>query len=578
MKFRFTLCMIVALLFSAVILAAGQTKIRNTKPEASAVSMEEVRVVNVEALPQKVAPSAAPTGRFANLRPQNGLSDAQFATMKQTVAQRHTAAPSGQALHPAMNAMAFAPDTPALQTNFDGINVNCSGLIPSDMALAANGSWVVQTVNDCFAVYNKSGALQAGFPKDLNSLFGVPANNFNTGQFVTDPRGFYDAVAARFVIVALWEDLPNSRGLLEVATSKTSDPRGLWNIYSREVSSPGNCPDFPTVGHNRYGDKFVGAVAVGFNVFACSPSGFGAYEETELWFLPKVQLYKALPFTFWYYFNLPTDTLQAANVDSASDAARAIFALSSFNINYGGGQCVSGCSGLELYAFTNVIYQGASAPVPVATLMTVPTSTYTLPPNASQPFTLNTIDTNDVRISGSVAYSQGYLYATVTTDNGGGGPGIYAWQLHADLDDNGDGHCTGAFLNACPQLTSASIDREMNYDVNPSGGYFSNAYFGTIHPDGGGNITMVFNFSGYTTYAGTNYLSQRVTMAPQPTFHDGGSTLRSGLAAYPYGRWGDYTGAAWDGTSVWFSGMYANSAGLWNTGIGKTGYTSATQP
>ncbi len=59
----------------------------------------------------------------------------------------------------------------------------------------------------------------------------------------------------------------------------------------------------------------------------------------------------------------------------------------------------------------------------------------------------------------------------------------------------------------------------MNYDVDPSGGYYNNAYFGTIHPDGGGNITMVFNtmvfnFSGYLTYAGTNYLSQRVTLAP----------------------------------------------------------------
>jgi hypothetical protein len=100
----------------------------------------------------------------------------------------------------------------------------------------------------------------------------------------------------------------------------------------------------------------------------------------------------------------------------------------------------------------------------------------------------------------------------------------------------------------------------------------------TIHPDGGGNITMVFNYSGYLTYAGTNYLSQRVTLAPQATFHDGGSILRSGLAAYPDSRWGDYTGTAWDGSNVWFSGMYANSSGTWNTGIGKTGYTAATQP
>jgi hypothetical protein len=233
---------------------------------------------------------------------------------------------------------------------------------------------------------------------------------------------------------------------------------------------------------------------------------------------------------------------------------------------------------LVLFAFSNVIYQGASAPYPEGSTLIIPTSTYTLPPNASQPYTVNTIDTNDVRISGSVAYSQGRLWATINTSNGAGGPGILAWELRPDLDDNGTGRCTGAFLNACPQLAGATLDREINYDVSPSGGYYSNAYFGTIHPDGGGNITMVFNFSGFYTYAGTNYLSQRVTQKPQTTFHDGGSILRSGLAAYPYGRWGDYTGTAWDGAAVWFSGMYANSAGLWNTGVGKTGYTSATQP
>jgi hypothetical protein len=577
MKSRLTLCLIIALLFSAVIPVAGQTKMRNSKPQPAAVSMEEATVVDVEALPVKVAPSTQPTGRFANLRPQNGLTDAQHAAMKQAAAQHRTAAPSAQALRPASNAL-VSPDTPALQTNFDGINANCSFVIPSDMALAVGGSWVVQTVNDCFAVYNKAGALQAGFPKDLNSLFGVPPNDFNTGQFVSDPRGFYDAVANRFVIAALWEDLPNSRGYLKVAISKTADPRGLWNIYSRQVGFTGVCPDFPTVGHNRYGDKFVGAVAIGFNLFYCGPSGFGGYYDDQLWFLPKVQLYKALPFTFWYYFGLGVDSVQPANVDGKDDAARAIFALATYNINYGGGQCVNGCSGLVLYAFANIIYQGASAPYPEATVLTLPTSTYSLPPNASQPYTFNTIDTNDVRISGSVAYSQGRMWATVTTDNGAGGPGIFAWELHADLDNNGTGRCTGAFLNACPDLSAASIDREMNYDVSPSGGIYNNAYFGTIHPDGGGNITMVFNYSGYYTYAGTNYLSQRVTLAPQATFHDGGSTLRNGLAAYPYGRWGDYTGTAVDGSSVWFSGMYANASGLWNTGVGKTGYTSATQP
>jgi hypothetical protein len=64
MKSRLTLCLLIALLFSAVIPVAGQTAMRNFKPQPSAVSMDEATVVDMEALPLKVAPSAAPQATF----------------------------------------------------------------------------------------------------------------------------------------------------------------------------------------------------------------------------------------------------------------------------------------------------------------------------------------------------------------------------------------------------------------------------------------------------------------------------------------------------------------------------------
>lgn len=60
MKSRLTPCLLIALLFSAVIPVAGQTTMRNFKSQPSAVSMDEATVVDMEALPLKVAPSAAP--------------------------------------------------------------------------------------------------------------------------------------------------------------------------------------------------------------------------------------------------------------------------------------------------------------------------------------------------------------------------------------------------------------------------------------------------------------------------------------------------------------------------------------
>jgi len=77
----------------------------------------------------------------------------------------------------------------------------------------------------------------------------------------------------------------------------------------------------------------------------------------------------------------------------------------------------------------------------------------------------------------------GKLWATINTDNGG--VALHTrLEVHAYLDNNGKlAAATGAFLNACPDISGAGVDREMNYDVSPSGGYYNNAYYGTIYPD-----------------------------------------------------------------------------------------------
>jgi hypothetical protein len=163
MKYVSQLCVIFALLLLAVNAFATDTLLANVKPQAVGGSLPDARIIDASSLPQRVAPSLPPSGRFARLRPQNGLSDAQFAALKQQVAQRRSAAPSTRALSPVSNAI--LPNTPAAAIGFDGINVNCSFVIPSDMGLAVSGTWVVQAVNDCFAVYTKVGGLQAGFPR-----------------------------------------------------------------------------------------------------------------------------------------------------------------------------------------------------------------------------------------------------------------------------------------------------------------------------------------------------------------------------------------------------------------------------
>jgi hypothetical protein len=576
--------LLVAITASAWLLgtATAQVDVTSLKATAEAGSNQATlsREIVLSDLPTKSAAEAAIPGRFSSLRPQNGLSDSEYAAAKREAAKVRNGA-SGTSLAPP--AMVKKTPTNSASLAFQGVDEACSFVTPSDMAVAVGPSFELQVVNDCMAVYNRAGVLQAGFPKSINKFFGLPANNFSTGQFTSDPRAFYDNVAGRYVMVILFEDFVNSRGFAEIAASKTNNPKGAWSLYQIEVGGTGQCPDFPTLGHGRSGDRFVGSVAIGFNLFGCNTSGFTSFQDDQVWFLPKKALYAGTGFNFNFAFNLTVngthvDTVQPVNVAFSNELPRTQFAVNSFNINFGGVQCRNACNGLTVWSFSNVLQNSGSPGIVISAKVFSTPSNYSLPPAASQPSGRNTIDTGDTRISGSAQYKAGSIYATLNTNNGGGGSAILAYQIHANLDDNGNGTCTGAFLNACPTLTGAGVDNEFSYDIG--GGTGLNAYFGTIQPDAERNLTMVFSFSGDSFFPSVAYVSNRATQIPG-SWHDTGIFLCNGQAFYGQGRWGDYTGTSIETSSpgrMWFSGMFSESNGNWGTCVGRNGYTASNQP
>jgi hypothetical protein len=577
--------LLVAITASSWLLGTAMAQVDVTSLKAAAEVGSSQATLNREIvlsdLPTKSVTDKVIPGRFSSLRPQNGLTDSEYAAAKLAAAKVRNGATTTNLAPPTI--VKNITNTPSASGAFQGINEACSFVTPSDMAVAVGPTFELQVVNDCMAVYDRNGVVQTGFPKSVNTFFGLPANNFSTGQFTSDPRAFYDNVAGRFVFVVLFEDFLNSRGFAEIAASKTNDPRGGWNTYQIEVGGAGQCPDFPTLGHGRNGDKFIGSVTVGFNMFGCNTSGFTSFLNDQIWFLPKTALYRGAGFNFNFLFGLtvggtPVDTIQPVNVAVPNDLPRTQFAVNSFNINFGGGQCRSGCNGLVVWSFSNVLGNTGSPGIVFSAQVIGTPSNYSLPPAASQPGGRNTVDTGDTRISGSSQYKAGSIYATLNTNNGGGGSAILAYQIHAFLNDNGDGHCTGAFLNACPTLTGAGVDNEFSYDIG--GGTGLNAYFGTIQPDTERNLTMVFSFSGDNFFPSVAYVSNRATMAPG-SWHDSGVFLCSGQAFYSQGRWGDYTGTSIELTSpnrMWFSGMFSQANGDWGTCVGKNGYTASNQP
>jgi hypothetical protein len=528
--------------------------------------VEAIREVNLAALPQMSQGEIAAVRQATPFR--TTLSPAQYAAAKAAATAKSNAQGGGNVQSAMPSQPGAGPgQTPLASVGFYGSHEGCGGSwVPPDQALAVNQSYVVQGVNACIAVYNKSGALLAGFPKSLNAFFG---RSYPT-HFLFDPRAIYDWVNNRWILVVAdckFCGTGSQTGFALVAVSQTSDPTGAWFIYGIHPAtmSVGDFFDFPQVGQDRR------AIYLSFNHF-----GPVSFVDAEVLILPKSNLYSGTSLSSINYFygfaangNF-VDTVQPANEFSPSDHPRAEFLMNSFNGNFGGGVCSSGCNGLVVWAISNPF---GSPPEGSGWIIST-ANNYYLPPSATQPGCAGCIDTNDVRISGTVAYHAGSLFGSLNTAAVGAGPHILWFEVKPTLNDTGS--CS---TSACPDIDGASIANEDCYFCGTPGGW----YFGTLQPDLENNVTMVFNYSDASYYPGLAYVSRRATQHPN-TMHDNGIFLKAGVAYYNQSppRWGDYTAVAPDlssaGSKVWFSGEFSNGAGKWGTVMGANGFNRVVDP
>ena len=163
-------------------------------------------------------------------------------------------------------------------------------LEPPDQGLCVGHGFVVEPINDAFAVYNESGTRLTAFTA-LNQFYNrSPAFNRVTGvtgDFLSDPKCYWDPVGQRFIQTILEVDAPGNfsgaapfnRTHVLIAVSLTSNPTGKWNLYSIDTSNDGTngtpahagcpcLPDQPLLGANRDG------VFIDTNEFQDNPSFF----------------------------------------------------------------------------------------------------------------------------------------------------------------------------------------------------------------------------------------------------------------------------------------------------------------
>ena len=456
--------------------------------------------------------------------------------------------------------------TPGLNKSFGGMIDSAStcpyfgGCAPPDMAVASNGTWVVQAVNTSIAVYNTSGVLQAGWPKNSQVFFNTPnppGGCDPNGPFMSDPRAFYDAADKRFWVIFLQVEgafgiaggCPEQT-LYWAAVSQTNNPNGAWNVYAFNMAfGSTNAADYTQVGLDKQAFYFAG------NMYNQAGT---AYMYAETFAANKKSMEAGIATTPKGLKNLKigttlVDTVQPVFVQANGGAyPPAGLFVDSFNINSGGGQCSVGCQGVNVWAMRNPLTSPAMSQV------TVSTSTYTLAPLASEPGCTQCVETIDTRITGTPVYEGGNISWAVDTAIANGGltiPGIFWGQVSPVFTGN---KVTGGSLT---QSGYVSYPGASNHDAS----------FGAMMPDKNNDLYMVYDTMSNTIFPSAAY----VFRLPTDTLgkFEAAKYLVKGSAATPDYRWGDYEAASYEGPSsnqVWFASQYDTATTDWLTWMGRT--------
>jgi hypothetical protein len=152
--------------------------------------------------------------------------------------------------HDQANQPQHQPESPAPTGYFLGTGSNGSE-IPPDVDGAAGPTYVLETNNQQYAIYNKTGVLQMTL--NIATLFGPTGGN---GFY--DPHVLYDPNYQKYILVSdgffgtSTTGNPNPGGVF-IAISETSDPTGNWYTYgvSDGDNNTSDLLDYPEVGYNN---------------------------------------------------------------------------------------------------------------------------------------------------------------------------------------------------------------------------------------------------------------------------------------------------------------------------------------
>lgn len=510
----------------------------------SPVALHRVGTVDLSALAKADAnkPAASSASAHARVTPL-GLPPA--ARSAKAAAQAPTAgALTGFTSGNVTGEHGFDGITSAINAAANSPTAGAAGdVTPPDQGLAVGpssaGTAIVEFLNDSLNIYSPTGKTLLGAIPSYQ-VFNLPAD-----YFLSDPRAYWDAQTGhwfltQFTFGTLTDGTSNGLADQYIAVSQTTSPFGSYAVFSFDTSdaSAVGCPcfgDFDQVGLNNSGlyiaTNEFGQTSGAFNgsvLYAASKSGLITAAQGN-GPMPVIQTYH-VPFAsdpFGSYHLSPSTVTQGS-----SSPGTEYFVESNSNSNFG--------SGLTVYALLGTAGLNTGGR-PALVKTTVPTESYSFPPNAYQksgpfPYGQSLGQTGvgqlqtDFNAVQEVTYASGQLYAELTTGfNYGTGQnaGVAWFALHPSP---GTSSVSATLVNDGYVKTS----QELLYPV--------------IGVDASGHGYMNFAVSATSRYPSAGYVVFNGTSGPTGEVHIAahGTDPLDDFSCYPpfssgQCRYGDYS-------------------------------------
>jgi hypothetical protein len=452
---------------------------------------------------------------------------------------------------------------------------------PPDQALCVGSRYVIEAVNTVLQIFDRRGTALTP-PTPLTQFLGLspevkPDPPRTVGTILSDPRCYYDQQTGRFYLTVLQIDVTPSgilgtRSHVEIAVSKTPDPRDKWHLFSLDLTDDGTNGTQSHYGCPCFGDQpLIGADSNGFyittNEFSLRPTG-AYFNGAQIYAMSKRALANGIFPTVVHIdagsiLTPPRDaakgavwsSIQPATSPAGNDYASSFggteYFLSSLDFNG------TVDNRLAVWALSNTRSLNKPSPSVQLSLQIIPSELYGLPnpvvqrdgpaPLAAvlvEPLAL--IESNDDRMT-QVIYSNGLLSSAVNTIIG-----------REDVDTVGI-----AYFTISPRMTSPTTVTGNVINQGYVAPQDNNAMFPAVGVTSDGTGVIVFTLVGPDYYPSAAYSLLTTTGIDGVHIASPGSAPEDGFSGYPetggngVARWGDYSAAVSDNAGhMWIATEY----------------------